>query len=128
MDALRCRFLGLIILTGLLCHCQNTLPSADSPVKAGVRSEGESKDFKRAYKQGRKDAERDVKKGVFAIEVYGMPPPSEHQTPVHPKIQIRSVAGCVVDEQILGHAKGYNEVSQKAIQEHLGSGAATSFR
>lgn len=95
-----------------LCHCQSS--SSDS-------TPGESRAFKRAYQKGRKDAERDVSQRIYAIEVYGMPPPPGKELPMHPSIQLRSVAGCVVDDQIIGHARGYNEVSQAAIQLYFGS-------
>jgi|GEM_PF-3027154 len=35
-------------------------------------------------------------------------------------VEIRPVAGCVVDNQIIGHAKGFNRVMKRGIREKLG--------
>ena len=36
------------------------------------------------------------------------------------QIEVRRVAGCVVDEKILGHAAGYNEISEREIERRVG--------
>ena len=36
-------------------------------------------------------------------------------------IEIRPVAGCVVDDTVIGHASGFNRVMTKAIKARFGS-------
>jgi hypothetical protein len=59
------------------------------------------------------------------IETFGLPPPSDDDyarlLDERYHIQIKRVAGCVPDDKIVGHAKGYNEVSKAEIQRRFGS-------
>ena len=73
-----------------------------------------------AYEAGRRDAERDIREGRLIIEVFGGPPPGwwdqcakllDQRYGIH----LREIAGCVVDARILGHERGYNEVSRAEI-------------
>lgn len=85
---------------------------------------GESSEFKAAYRSGRADAERDIRRNYLGVEEYGKTPVfadnyakvAEHRFGVH----VKRVAGCVVDDQILGHAKGYNEISESEIRRRFG--------
>jgi len=77
-----------------------------------------------AYKKGHDDAERDVKAGRLALEIFGLPAPyfGEYTKLLLNQyhIELRRVAGCVIDEQISGHAQGYNEVAMKEIERRYG--------
>jgi hypothetical protein len=77
-----------------------------------------------AYKKGHDDAERDLKAGHVAVEIFGLPAPyfGEYTKLLLERyhIELRQVAGCLIDEQIAGHAKGYNEVAMKEIERHYG--------
>lgn len=80
----------------------------------------------RAKARGRTDAQADISAGKLAIESFGLPSPD---APVYRRllkerygIELRPVAGCVVDEQILGHAAGYNEVMNAEITRRHGPG------
>jgi hypothetical protein len=74
--------------------------------------------------QGKLDAQTDLKKGFFRIEVYGelaTHPDAYSQILSKDGIELIVTAGCLVNEQILDHAKGYNAVMREAIQKKLGS-------
>lgn len=76
------------------------------------------------YKTGHDAAERDLKAGRLALEIFGLPAPyfGEYAKLLLNRyhIELRQVAGCVIDEQIAGHAKGYNEVAMKEIERRYG--------
>ena len=74
-----------------------------------------------AYIRGRADARRDVRDGHIAVEVYGfgaggLVEPLEKRY----HIDVRVVAGCVVDETLMGHARGYNIVSAAEVRRRFG--------
>jgi len=77
-----------------------------------------------AYRAGRADAQRDIARGYFAVEEFGRLPVwqadyakiAERRFGLH----IKTVAGCIVDEGTVGHAKGYNEISEPAIVRRFG--------
>ncbi len=79
----------------------------------------------RAYRRGRLDAQRDVAHGKLAVEVIW----EEDADPLlkaylkrHYYIEIRQLGTDEVDEQMTGHAKGYNEVSRPEIERRYGAG------
>jgi len=76
------------------------------------------------YKKGHDDAERDLKAGRMALEIFGLPAPyfGEYTKLLLDRyhIELRQVAGCLIDDQISGHAKGYNEVAMKEIERRYG--------
>jgi hypothetical protein len=79
-----------------------------------------------AYHRGRADAARDIANGTLAVEEYGLPADFQAsdiyrrilQQRYH--ITLRRVAGCEPDDAIVGHARGYNEVSQREIAHRYG--------
>ena len=77
--------------------------------------------YSTAYVRGRLDAHRDIRDGRIAVEVYGMgagglagPLKERYQ------VEVRPVAACVVDERLMGHARGYNIVSAAEIRRRFG--------
>ena len=77
-----------------------------------------------AYQQGTKDGKEELKKGVLAVESFGLLAP---WTPIYIKIlkkrygvEERIVSGCSVDSDIIGHADGFNTVMKRAITEKYG--------
>ena len=80
----------------------------------------------KAYQAGRADAEQDVCVGRLAIEVFGLPSfwESDYANILEQRyhIQIKRVAGCCVNDQIIDHARGYNEVMEAEIQRRFGAG------
>ena len=78
-----------------------------------------------AYHAGRTSAAKDVAAGQLTIEVYGLGAGHDFYAKTlqeRYQIQPKVVADCLVDEQILGHAAGYNSVSEAEIERRFGSG------
>jgi hypothetical protein len=79
----------------------------------------------KAYEAGRADAEKDLRNNVLAIERFGLPAvwDPEYSAILQEKyhIVVRPVAGCVVNADIIGHARGYNEVSRAEIERRFGA-------
>jgi hypothetical protein len=84
-----------------------------------------------AYRTGRADAERDVAAGILAIEESGLGSGTGHSVRLLRErygIEIRAVAGCIVNERILGHEAGYNAVSEAEIGRRVGSDRVAAAR
>jgi len=77
--------------------------------------------FFAAYARGRADARRDIRAGRLAVEVSGLGAGSLVK-PLKERygVETRVVAGCVVDDTIMGHERGYNIVSAAEIKRRLG--------
>jgi hypothetical protein len=77
--------------------------------------------FFTAYFRGRADARRDIRAGHLAVEVSGLGA-NEFVKPLKESygVDARVVAGCVVNETIMGHERGYNVVSATEIKRRLG--------
>lgn len=75
-----------------------------------------------AYRAGRAEARKDVAAGIMAMEVYGLGGfgPGESILRKRYGIDVRSVADCIVNAKILGHAAGYNEVAEPEIDRRVG--------
>jgi hypothetical protein len=77
-----------------------------------------------AYLAGRFDAKKDVSAGILAIEDAGLLPGHERwDGPIlreRFKIEIKTIAGSVVDETCIGHRDGYNDVSVREIDRRFG--------
>ena len=78
----------------------------------------------RAYRRGRLDAQRDIAHGKLALEVIW----DEDANPVlktylkrRYHIEVRRNGTDEIDEQITGHAKGYNDVSMPEIKRRYGA-------
>ncbi len=76
------------------------------------------------HQRGIKEARDKISQGKLAIETYGKPLQwrSEYNRILFERygIENRSVAGCIVDGQILGHAEGFNSVMKKTIKQRHG--------
>jgi len=77
--------------------------------------------FFAAYVHGRADARRDIRDGHLAVEVYGLGAGSIAK-PLEERYHVdtRVVAGCVVDDTLMGHARGYNIVSAAEVRRRFG--------
>ncbi|MSU57913.1 MAG: hypothetical protein EXS35_06980 [Pedosphaera sp.] len=77
------------------------------------------------YLAARVEAQRDIESGQLAYEVYGflLPYFSECEQLLcdRYRIHLRVVGGCVVDESVRAHAKGYNEIMVPEIERRFGS-------
>lgn len=75
---------------------------------------------------GRADAERDVRAGTLAIEAYGFGAGAGSYVRLFRdrfQVEVRAVAGCLVDDTIIGHVSGYNAVTEAEIERRFGRGA-----
>src|SRR5438045_1350277 len=77
-----------------------------------------------AYQAGFQEAWRDLHENRPLIEEHGLPPPcwDDYKKLLEQRyhVQVRMVGGCVVDEKVVGHEKGYNDVSKAEIEQRLG--------
>ena len=76
-----------------------------------------------AYRAGRAEASKDVAAGIMAREVYGFGAgfgPGPDILRDRYRIEVRPVAACIVDEKIVGHAAGYNEIADREIDRRVG--------
>ena len=83
-------------------------------------------DYFAALREGRATAQRDVQTGVLAVEEYGMPKPQQygHILRDQYQVEVRQIAGDTdVTARVMGHAKGYNEISKAEIGRRFGSHA-----
>jgi hypothetical protein len=110
-----------VALLGTVALCFASEPQPGTYVVLPKEGGG---NYKTAYRAGRADATRDLQRNYFAVEIFGRQPVFEEQdiklAVMRYGIHVKAVGGCVVDEDILGHAKGYNEISEPAIQRRFG--------
>jgi len=80
--------------------------------------------YSSAYLAGRSDAQKDLSAGILAIEDAGLLPGHERWDGrvlrERYQIEIKTIAGSVVDETSLGHRDGYNSVSIREIDCRFG--------
>ncbi len=77
-----------------------------------------------AYFAGRAEAEKDIAIGVLAFESsgFGAGGPWVKILRERYNIEDRIVAGCIVNERIMGHETGYNSLSLPEIERRFGKG------
>lgn len=83
-------------------------------------------DYFAALREGRAAAQRDIQTGVLAVEAYGLPKPQpyKHILREQYQVELRQIAGDTdVTARVMGHAKGYNEISEAEIGRRFGSHA-----
>jgi hypothetical protein len=80
---------------------------------------------RREAAKGRSDARNDLRAGKLANEGFGLPASwaSTYDRLLRQRygVESRSVAGCVVTSEIVGHAVGYNEVMDAEIKRRFGA-------
>lgn len=78
------------------------------------------------YKEGQKQAQRDLEQGKIKLQVKGMPIEGEQKlfANIHKKyaIELHRITGCTITPGIDGYWLGYNEVMELAIEELYGTG------
>lgn len=93
-------------------------------VLSGHGLAGETPESKTAAELGQREAKADLAAGKLAVESYGLMA-SYHI--VYRRllkerygIEVRMVAGCIVNESIAGHAEGYNRIMDAEIKKRFG--------
>lgn len=78
-------------------------------------------DYFSGYREGRAQAEEDLRSGRVVHEEIGMPkPPDYYSTLRRYGIELRGY-GDVVTTRMIAHERGYNEVAEPAIKQKFGS-------
>jgi hypothetical protein len=83
-------------------------------------------DYFTSRRAGRAQAEQDLGVGKLVVEEYGMPKPQEYEILLRQRyqVQLSRIAGDTdVTAKVMGHAKGYNEVSKAEISRRFGQHA-----
>jgi hypothetical protein len=73
--------------------------------------------------QGIEDAKQDINKGLLKLERYGYPLESivDYELVLQEfKIELVTVAGCVINDKITGHSEGYNYIMREEIKKKHG--------
>lgn len=77
--------------------------------------------------EGRAEAERNLAAGKLGLKTYGLPAPWswKYRDIAREKlgVEFNAVAGCVVDDELVERAAGYNEPMQREIDRRHGPGA-----
>jgi hypothetical protein len=80
-----------------------------------------------AAKEGRLEAERDIREGRLILRTYGFaggaPTPAAAQLYKRYGIRSEAVAGCVVNPAIIAETAAYNEVMKAEIRKRFGEKA-----
>lgn len=75
---------------------------------------------------GRVDAMNDLRSGRLVLETAGLPAPESGEywqlLKDRYQIEMRGVAGCIVDSSDINHIHGYNAVMTAAIDRRFGKG------
>lgn len=74
----------------------------------------------RAYLTGRAEAKKDIAAGVFVIEAAGLGAGRDPTLWERYHVDVRAIAGCVVNNTIMGHLTGYNSISEPEIYRRFG--------
>ncbi|WAS98350.1 hypothetical protein [Nannocystis punicea] len=104
-------------------------PSGEAPVVAEAPEDGPVKEVESlaadAYERGKQAALRSIARNELGLETFGYPARcrSEYARILREKykVELHTVAGCVIDETILEHARGYNEVMEAEITRRYGA-------
>jgi hypothetical protein len=75
-------------------------------------------------REGARDAERDIAKGELRMKCYGLPARWSQQYHALMRerygIEMETVGGCVVTENVASYTRAYNEVMEREIERRFG--------
>ncbi len=99
-------------------------------ISCSAWAEQESAEYKAAFELGKKDAETELAKGIYAVEqekiglLHGTPPPNlaEHLKKKY-SIELRLVDDLTNFDKTRGHMEGFNEIMYAAIDQKHGKDA-----
>ncbi len=108
---------------------------ADAPTAFGLPmgvdlSPWAVRDYFASRRQGRADAESDLREGRLALEIWGLPTPTAYREMLQARgIELRHTAGCTeVTAAVQGHADGYNERAEREIKRRFGESFLSTAR
>jgi hypothetical protein len=120
-------FISLLLLWPLVDTYRVYAPYTFFGAPVGIElSYGELRDYFASRGEGRSAAEQDIRIGALAIEEYGLPKPQQYDQLLRERfnVEVRHTFGDVnVPATVMGHAKGYNDVSQAEIARRFGAHA-----
>lgn len=136
---------GCVVNTRIMAHAKGHNDTTIKEIKrrfgSGIVAAAEEaeargqREYKAAHDAGRAHAENDARAGRLAIEVFGSPIKGEanyeRMLRERYQIELRRVnegADPDMDDKIIAHANGYNEVSEAEIESRLGKEAINTIR
>lgn len=115
---------SLAIAGGAVLGADLVLSSSDSPSAQTLGVHVPFYDI-RDYADGKREALRDLDAGKLVLKTYGMPSGSRrtYADIIRSEygIELWAVAGCVVSQELVENARGYNEVMMLAIDDRFGA-------
>jgi hypothetical protein len=105
--------------------------SFDPPIQILDESRAVPVDEKKRsiYKLGRLEAEQDIRNGKLKYKTYGLGLDWRGEPDLYKEklwkdygIELIAVAGCMVSDEIVENARGYNEVSLAEVEKRYGEG------
>jgi hypothetical protein len=99
----------------------------------------EKRPRRESYERGKVEAAENIKKEIYIIKAWGLPPSNFYPWPIREdiyqsilmekyKISFEWVGGCMVDEETSDYADGYNEVSLAGIETKYEKGILEKVR
>jgi hypothetical protein len=109
--------LGALILLPIMVdrvEAQQRVPVADHDPFAEAKL---TKEYREAYKQGAAEAEQEIKKGVVTLYTFGLRTLFENLDK-DTGLPIQAIAGCVIDDGIIGRRAGHDDAVTAHIKLH----------
>jgi hypothetical protein len=120
LDLMKREILFTLVFWGIFCF----RITAETPPTDIVEAADHQRYSVSAYQAGCREAWRDLHENRLIIEEHGLPPPcwDDYKKLLEQRyhVQVRMVGGCVVDEKVVGHEKGYNQISKAEIEQRFG--------
>lgn len=109
----------------LFILCSSTVASCWTRESTDIRHLPDGTPYSlRAYQEGRADADNDLRANRLVVENWGLPMKGQDEYAKilreRYRIEFKRVGGDVVDVQTIGHAEGYNELSEREIKRRFG--------
>lgn len=97
------------------------LPSTDTPTPEVVAQGHHSTEYQTAYDQGQREAQENIAMGKPSIYTVGLWRPNSPAVDQETGLPLVPIAGCVVDDSIMGRMNGYNDrIKEWAAQQSTG--------
>lgn len=111
-----CSGLLLAVTTPVMAETaskRHAFPNVPTPVLSSEAKSvpNQSSEYQNAYAQGEREAQENIAKGEPSIYTFGKPGGSgiDQQT----GFPLVAIAGCVIDDSILGRSNGYNDTMRE---------------
>ncbi|MBE9126498.1 MULTISPECIES: carboxypeptidase-like regulatory domain-containing protein [unclassified Coleofasciculus] len=88
---------------------QTTTPLPPTSSDEAIAESVKPKDYQSAYQNGRREAEANIANGKPSIYTVGLREPGGTAVDQETGLPVVAIAGCIVDDSILGRRDGYND-------------------